>query len=478
MQSAVRLGSLAVIFALVGKFLIGGLDAKQMRRQEQSPVYSVSPEGDRFQELDRLRESVLPSNEPDIGPADPNKSDEAQLRQQPEFKQAVPLRSLESMSEAGIDPNTFVTEVSPELADDRLRLEGLPLSRAEINPFLGTPETLSLLRSTLSEASRGESKIITSLERPPSATFDQPYSYVIAEPLSTRPAASPTPVASPLIKVEEMSTFQNNVKQMVQDTEQDGWLRVHKGTFIPPEKDHFMEAVLIAQRKGSEYNTCSGVMLTSRLVVSAAHCYCMISDPEEIFVIFGSSLLFERKRISVDMAKSHSMVDCSEYSRNVARVIPEGDVALYWLAEPVDDVAVRRIAPAEMIFAAAQVRAVGWGSTERVGAEPAKFMADIQIASYDCSELLGEAAREGGCRAQHEMIAAGVRDTCGGDSGGPVYVMAQYEDIWHLAGVTSRAYDPNRGCGGGGIYVKLASPPIIEWLKKNGVPDEIFASGI
>ena len=65
-------------------------------------------------------------------------------------------------------------------------------------------------------------------------------------------------------------------------------------------------------------------------------------------------------------------------------------------------------------------------------------------------------------------------DTCGGDSGGPVFLFVNGAP--RLVAVTSRAApgtqaNPNSQCGGGGIYTLIGRKSVHQWLQANGVPE-------
>jgi secreted trypsin-like serine protease len=99
-----------------------------------------------------------------------------------------------------------------------------------------------------------------------------------------------------------------------------------------------------------------------------------------------------------------------------------------------------------------------------------KRAVDVPIASID-STGAGVADRYGSDPGL-ELVAGSPfldRDTCKGDSGGPVYI--DIDGQWFLAGATSRGVsptpgavsDPQRLCGDGGIYVRIDK--YLDWVK-------------
>ena len=120
--------------------------------------------------------------------------------------------------------------------------------------------------------------------------------------------------------------------------------------------------------------------------------------------------------------------------------------------------------------------AVGYGYTEThsIGA---RMQGSIPVKSVACTEP--EYANV--CAPYAELILAfpqrGSRhtDTCGGDSGGPVFTVRDGRYI--LIGITSRAapfthVDSSLHCGGGGIYTLTGRMTVHDWLRANGVQEE------
>jgi hypothetical protein len=111
------------------------------------------------------------------------------------------------------------------------------------------------------------------------------------------------------------------------------------------------------------------------------------------------------------------------------------------------------------------VRLVGFGTIDlggRVG-YGLKREVDVPLTSVDCNSF-GDPEKYG-CRRGTELVAGhrGLnRDSCRGDSGGPLYVLTRDGD-YALLGATSRgvAGAPNV-CGDGGIYVRVDR--LLDWI--------------
>jgi V8-like Glu-specific endopeptidase len=124
--------------------------------------------------------------------------------------------------------------------------------------------------------------------------------------------------------------------------------------------------------------------------------------------------------------------------------------------------------------------AVGYGFTENYSIG-ARMQGSIPVRSVACTEP--EYARV--CAPYAELILAFPRgsklntDTCGGDSGGPVFSVRDGRYI--LVGITSRAapfshVDNTLHCGGGGIYTIIGRTTVHDWFRANGVQEEAFRS--
>jgi secreted trypsin-like serine protease len=103
-----------------------------------------------------------------------------------------------------------------------------------------------------------------------------------------------------------------------------------------------------------------------------------------------------------------------------------------------------------------------------------RYQDKIPIMSVACTER----ALAPYCMPYAEMILAEAPgpanrdDTCGGDSGGPVFQLANIG--YALLAVTSRSAPgiqatTGKNCGGGGIYTILSRDVVQQWLNANGV---------
>jgi hypothetical protein len=354
-----------------------------------------------------------------------------------------PITSIAKKLPAG-QTNAFITKISPTDIAQRLDLENV------------------LPEFSLSKKIAAQKNIPVSTALRDLITASSPNNFI-----SSLGAIQPNAAVPGLVpNVEALQTFQSNVNLLFsKQAAQPGFLRVWNGSEVKPP-DPYPDTVVIVGNNA----LCTGTLITPQHVITAAHCFCdQVTDEVSV----GTSLLNVKSRSKVDLQKSSSHIACDKIAgADAITNIGAGDIALYTLVSPLSGVPTRRISTEKSLRAAASVRAVGFGVTSQ-NTTGVKFAVDIVIASYDCTEA---EVRAGGshCTANNEMIAAGMnRDTCNGDSGGPVYVLGQDVNLY-LAAVTSRAVEASGNCGQGGIYAKLTNPEMQKWLVAGGVPASVF----
>jgi secreted trypsin-like serine protease len=261
--------------------------------------------------------------------------------------------------------------------------------------------------------------------------------------------------------VEDDPRYQNNLQLMVNQTISGEKKRIFGGRAVLAA--NFPDAVSVQGNSA----TCTGTLIASNVVLTAEHCYCNDVDKQ---VVFGTDALHPAPGQVYDVVKVVPMR--SECNQDYFGA----DVALLYL-DKIPSVAPRSIAATSVLAASTDVTAVGFGLTED-GKTGSKLLVDLPIASPSCSSTSGGIpdTTKYSCVATQELVAGMQnlhKDTCEGDSGGPIYIKAGQNYL--LAGTTSRGVH-NSGsptkCGNGGIYERLDGN-ILSWLRQNSVPIQI-----
>ena len=191
---------------------------------------------------------------------------------------------------------------------------------------------------------------------------------------------------------------------------------------------------------------CTGTLIAANVVLTAGHCKKLHS---RIFV--GNDVDGTGREFRIARHVRHP-----QWTGGL-----ENDLMLLILEKPVTGVKPRALADGARIDAATDARVVGFGTTDLGGTFGfgRKLQTDVPVVSRACNGKVKSKKDSAvyGCHVNKEIVAGKPllnRDTCRGDSGGPLYV-AQGKQ-WLLAGVTSRgtAHGTNM-CGDGGIYTRV-----------------------
>lgn len=203
---------------------------------------------------------------------------------------------------------------------------------------------------------------------------------------------------------------------------------------------------------------CTGTLISPNVVITAGHC----NPGCTTRVYFGTNTQTPdpNRIVRVKTAIKHI-----GYSTPAPDVILN-DLTILILDKKVDFAEPAKMATASQIDAATWCRLVGFGTTNTQGTfgYGSQRKVDVAIASNACDLA---ASNRYACNQNFEIVAGGGgKDSCNGDSGGPLYI--KVGDNWLLSGATSRATKEwrlsGRACGEGGIYVRIAA--YNEWINK------------
>jgi endonuclease G len=203
---------------------------------------------------------------------------------------------------------------------------------------------------------------------------------------------------------------------------------------------------------------CSGVLVSDRVVVTAAHCAPSINRA----FLAGRSLSY--LGVDGEVARVERVLVHPEYHPDL---VPSHDIAVLVLAEAANTTPAP-VATHQHVAAQDEVMLVGFGydhPTADVGfGTKRKVSVRLTQTAGDPDDLVAALERTHGFDSASEFHA-GIKglgkDSCNGDSGGPAYV--QSESGFLVAGITSRAaFSADTRCGDGGIYTRIT--PYLDWI--------------
>ncbi|KAK3874599.1 hypothetical protein Pcinc_020491 [Petrolisthes cinctipes] len=263
-----------------------------------------------------------------------------------------------------------------------------------------------------------------------------------------------------------------------------GVLRIVQGTNADRNEYPWM-AYLVMFQESSKYR-CGGTLITDTLVLSAAHCLAGF-DIKYIKSFIHSVLSHRPAQVGLgqlEVVSTNDLVGANWITTTQYEIHPQyddytfhNDICMIILPEPITFTpAIRPIClpQHDLPMANHNVTATGWGAVSYEGALATSLQeVDMTVwSNAKCQEAwksrFGDTFQIAGSQV---CAAAPGKDTCNGDSGGPLIV--KMCERWQLLGVTSFGYKCAEP-GLAGVYTRVSK--YLTWINQY-IPDSYCSGG-
>jgi len=236
----------------------------------------------------------------------------------------------------------------------------------------------------------------------------------------------------------------------------------------------FMVSFVYTHRRSLE-NFCGGALISTRHVLSAAHCFTNIREGDlasgKVDVRLGQNDITEREAEGSRANIARITIHPSYRERSGTRVSPINDIAVVTLDRHIKMPGVVSVClpdPSHPVSLTRKLTVAGWGANNTN--TKAKTVTQLQYAQLDttpvpdCQESYNKALEGNTARVEitDSMLCAGglTEDTCRGDSGAPLFGL---DSRYRMTVVGLVSFGPSR-CGSGlpGVFTRTDS--YIDWI--------------
>lgn len=224
------------------------------------------------------------------------------------------------------------------------------------------------------------------------------------------------------------------------------------GSEVPSEDPDSKKAVLLVIFHTQGMRSCTGALISERMILTAAHC---LKDATQVTAIFSPAMTcasgYDRKRMSIP---SEKFLVHESYA-------PEknflNDLALVKLSAPAPaNYPVARLYDGQRPLSSDQILMIGYGISD-------ESKTDSLVLRKTTKSFHKEALAKGQVVAFNQAGESG--GVCDGDSGGPIYAECEGED--QILGVANRVMgnDPLKSChkASAAAYV----PAYLGWIREH-----------